>query len=104
MSGRSTHYRHGPPPASVGASEGGIVRVAPVVRRRLLIGGGLAPAALTLAACGAGGDTGAGGTNPQAGPIDVRVQARAGGSGQLEIDYWVKLVGLFNQRQGKIRA
>ena len=34
---------------------------------------------------------------------DRSARARAGGSGQLEIDYWVKLVGHFNQRQSRIR-
>jgi multiple sugar transport system substrate-binding protein len=36
--------------------------------------------------------------------VEVRVQARQGGSGSSEVDYWVKLVGTYNSRQGKVRA
>jgi multiple sugar transport system substrate-binding protein len=86
------------------ARPGATLPAAPLARRRLVIGGVLLPAGVALAACGAGSDSAQGGASTSAGPIDLRVQARAGGSGQLEIDYWVKLVGLLNQRQTKIRA
>ena len=71
-------------------------------RRRALgtLGAGLGGA--VAAACGTP-ERGSGG--PQAGsPVEIAVQARQGGSGSPEVDYWIKEVGILNDRQGKIRA
>jgi ABC-type glycerol-3-phosphate transport system substrate-binding protein len=75
-------------------------------RRRLIAGGGALVPGAVLAACGAPAspDPKAGGGAPAGAPVEIRVQARQGGSGSPEVDYWVKLVGTLNERQGKVRA
>src|SRR6266542_4093381 len=68
---------------------------------------GLGPVAAlgTLAACGAAGQPQqTQWAAPSAAVVDVLVQSRRAGSGVSEVEYWLKIVARFNERQRKGRG